>query len=475
MNTLRKTIAFAFLIFLLTACGAKAQNGILTASGTVETTEIVIAPELSGKVLEVLVDNGATVKAGDVLLKLDDTLLKAQRAIAVASLETAKAAALTAGSGVASAQAQYDIAANTALIQNMRTRSQDWYKTQVAEFDLPLWYFDQKEQIAAAQSIVDISQKALVEAANKLASMQSKASTADFIQAETTLATAQAQYTVAKNLHDRTQNGKTIDDLSRRQLFLLARDTFLESKDVEAKWVTLNFLVDKDLRDAAEKIFDDAEANLKDAQQAYDDAITTDGAKDVLRARAEMSVAEEHYRTAQDFVRVLQTGMDSPAVTAAQRVLDLAKSQAAQASSAINQAQANLDMLDVQLSKTSVLAPVDGVILNRSAEPGSVVAVGASTLTLGRLDKLTITVFVPEDRLGEVAMGQIATVVVDAFPGEQFTATVSHIADQAEFTPRNVQTVEGRKATVFAVELDLGDTAGKIKPGMPADVTFKAK
>ena len=61
---------------------------------------------------------------------------------------------------------------------------------------------------------------------------------------------------------------------------------------------------------------------------------------------------------------------------------------------------------------------------------------------------------------------------VDFFPGEIFTATVVYIADQAEFTPRNVQTSEGRRSTVFAVELSLRNDAGKLKPGMPADVQF---
>jgi hypothetical protein len=61
---------------------------------------------------------------------------------------------------------------------------------------------------------------------------------------------------------------------------------------------------------------------------------------------------------------------------------------------------------------------------------------------------------------------------VDSFPDETFTATVTRIADQAEFTPRNVQTEDGRRATVFAIDLALLDPTGRLKPGMPADVEF---
>jgi HlyD family secretion protein len=91
---------------------------------------------------------------------------------------------------------------------------------------------------------------------------------------------------------------------------------------------------------------------------------------------------------------------------------------------------------------------------------------------MANLKELTITVYVPEDRYGEISLGQEVTVTVDSFPHQTFKATVSFISDQAEFTPRNVQTVEGRSATVYAVKLKVSDPEGKLKIGMPADVVF---
>ena len=96
-------------------------------------------------------------------------------------------------------------------------------------------------------------------------------------------------------------------------------------------------------------------------------------------------------------------------------------------------------------------------------------------MTIGQLNSLRITVYVPEDRYGQVKLGEKALVSVDSFPEEKFSATVVHIADQAEFTPRNVQTAEGRKTTVFAVELSIENPEGKLKPGMPADVCFSCQ
>lgn len=449
--------------------------GGLTASGTVETTEISIAPETSGKILEVNVQEGDAVKAGDVLFKLDDSLLQAQRSVAAAAVETAKGAAATADAAVASAQAQYDIAYNAAQTQNkVPARTAGWTSNTPAEFTLPDWYFSSTEQLAAAQSAVDAAKAGLDKAQAKLVEVQGKISSADFVKAEADLALAQINFSVADNLNTRVKNSQNVDDLTRRQLFLLSRNAANVARGRDPKW-TSPITMDQELRDAAQQIYDDAKSALDDAQDAYDDALTTKGANDVLKARADVSIAQELYYTAQDYTRRLQTGVNSSSVTAAQKGLDQAQSAAAQAKIAINQAQANLDLVDAQIAKVTVKAPVDGVILTRAAEPGSVVNAGSVMMTLGRLDELTITVYVPEDRIGSVVRGQVTQVTVDSFPGETFKAIVSFIADQAEFTPRNVQTVEGRKNTVFAVKLKLDNANGKLKPGMPADVIFAQK
>jgi len=448
-----------------------AANGKLAASGTVESTEISIAPELSGKVAEVNVEEGDPVKAGEVLFRLDDSLLKAQKEVASAGLETAKAAASTAQAGVAAAQIQYEMAFNAAMLEHGSKRTLDWYQNQPGEFTLPSWYYTQAEQLTAAQTEVDAAKTAWDKTQKQQAEVELKAASAEFVKAETELAAAQARYQVANNLHERLKNGKNIDDMTRRQLYLLMKDAALKAKGVAPRWVSSNLA--QDLRDAAEKIFEDAKANLDDAQDAYDEAVTTDGAKDVLKVRAETSDAEERYYTALDYVRILQVGPEAQTVTVVEKALDQAKSAAAQSQTAVSQAEANLALIEAQLAKLVVTAPVDGMILTRNVEPGEVVSPGSVVFSLSRLSDLTITVYIPEDRYGEVKLGQAAAVTVDSFADQTFNATVIHIADQAEFTPRNVQTAEGRKSTVFAIKLQVDDPNGNLKPGMPADVVFK--
>ena len=219
-------------------------------------------------------------------------------------------------------------------------------------------------------------------------------------------------------------------------------------------------------------MYDEAQDELESVQEAYNDLLTTEAADEVLQARAEVSVAQERYFAALDFLRTLQTGDQSTGVAAAEGAMKQTQAAAGQAQKAVEQAQANLNLIDAQIAKLIVYAPADGTVLTRNVEPGEFVQPGATVFALANLENLTITVYVPEDRYGEISLGQQADVNVDSFPGVTFSAQVTYIADTAEYTPRNVQTVEGRSATVYAIKLKVDDPEGKLKPGMPADVKF---
>jgi HlyD family secretion protein len=138
-------------------------------------------------------------------------------------------------------------------------------------------------------------------------------------------------------------------------------------------------------------------------------------------------------------------------------------------------AQASLDLLNNQIAKMTVIAPVDGVVMTRSVDPGNVVYPGTELLSLARLNDLTITIYIPEESYGKITLGQTAAVAVDSFPGETFNAAVVFISKQPEFIPRAVQTISGSHSAVYAIQLKLGDGAGKLKPGMPADVSFNTQ
>jgi HlyD family secretion protein len=382
-------------------------------------------------------------------------------------VDAAKDALLTAQSAYDLAQAQYNATLTSARATQGAQRLADWAQRADSQFDQPLWYFNQDEQLAAAQAEVEASLQALQQSQADLDQTIKDLENAEFVAAETRLANARVAYLNAQTVNDRAQ--MTGGDVRPEDLTNLPASAHMYRINIA---IAKELSGDSEVVTAAQDALDAADAELNDAQKAYDDLLNTDAAEDVLNARARLSVAQERYEVALDTVSSLQTGKYSPQVVVAARALDQAKAALEQAQSAVDSAQANLDLIDTQMSKLTVSAPMDGVILARNVEPGGFVQPGGAALTMANLNELTITVYVPEDRYGEIHLGQEVSVSVDSFPGQTFTATVSSIADQAEFTPRNVQTVEGRSATVYAVKLKVSDPEGKLKLGMPADVVF---
>jgi HlyD family secretion protein len=413
------------------------DNGALVASGTIEGTQVVIAPELGGRVLEVLVGEGDLVQAGQALVRFDDALLRAQ-------LRQARASLLM-------AQANYDLAA--------RGSTEEQRRVAIASAQLEL--------INAEQAFRDLRENA-------------------------NLAEAQLQDTIAAI--DRTRD--------KAQQYMDNVKAAAEQTDVDAAWATLVIAQDKlekaqeDFRPYEKKDPNNLtraqlQAKLSAAQQQYDAAesrynnlVGQSNRYELAVAEAEVALAEAQLADAQRQYEQLEDGIDPDTLALAQARLHTAEAnlaaaragtspeQLAVAQAQVEVAQGAVDVIQAQIEKLLVSTPIDGVVLVRMAEPGEVLVAGAPLLTLLQLEDLTITVYVPEDRYGAISVGQAALVRVDSFPGERFNATVAHIADQAEFTPRNVQTEEGRRTTVFAVELVVENQEDKLKPGMPADVTF---
>jgi multidrug efflux pump subunit AcrA (membrane-fusion protein) len=466
-------VFLAAIIYFVVLVVSNKSDGKLRASGTIEAVEVNVSAETSGKVKEVLVEEGQAVKTSDALLNLDGSLLMAQRAVASAQLDSANAGVATSQNALAAAKAQYQVVLQTALTQDKKKRLQDWFTKDPGQFDQPGWYFSRTEQIQSAQKQVDISQKALEDAQADLVKVTQSLGKSEFLAAEQRLLDARLAYLITKNVNNKAQNSVTSD----APVGVYNRTHCGTNQGYRLSNPRLTNLVygcagDTNLSDIGKNIYDNASKELTDAQNTYNDLLTTQAADDVLQARANVSVAQEQYYSALDFLNSLQTGDQSQNVTAAKSTLDQAEAAVDQAKKAAQQAQANLNLLDAQVQKLTIYAPMDGIVLARNVDPGEFVQPGGAALTMANLNDLTITVYVPEDRYGEIKLGQSVNVTVDSFPGETFTATVTNIADQAEFTPRNVQTVSGRSATVYAVKLKVNDPEGKLKLGMPADVVF---
>lgn len=445
---MQKTFVRAIPIVILLLASAAAvyylgvvagdENGLLQASGTVEAVEIAVAAEVPGQVVEVLVDEGDLVAAGDVLYRLDDALLVAQLDQAKTAKDAAEAAQRMAEVNLEAAHLQLTMAMRAARQAERLGLISIWVDATPAAFQLPAWYFSKEEEIAAVEAEVEAAESNLDVEETNLKALLDEHDTADLETAETRLIQALGAYEATDAVQQQVQTA------NNAQIEALAQDQF------EA-----------------------AETELEAAQEAYDNLLSANAAEDVLEARARVALARERYFTALDQLAALQTGEDALEVQLAQLGVEQAEAAVEQARIAIAQAEAQLALIELQIAKLTVTAPAGGIITTRNLEIGEVLPAGVPFLTIGQLDALTITVYLPEDRYGAIALGDEVEVQVDSFPAETFNAVVVRIADQAEFTPRNVQTAEGRRSTVFAIELAVEDPAGKLRPGMPADVTFE--
>ena len=434
-NLLKVFSLAVVLTFILSAC-ATTDTGKITASGSFSAVDTSIASELSGKVTEVSVLEGESVTAGQTLFKIDAEVSQAQYDQAVAAVNAAEAAVQASRGQAASAEAQYQLALQGALVQDMPNRQVAWTNNPPENYR-EAWYFNETELIEAAQTQVDSAEKALESARTELENEQKKVSSKDFIAAEKRLALAQVTLTVAEATLTQSETAGNSD----------LKDAAIESKD------------------AAQAEFD---AALSDYQRM----LTTSAADSIILARSRVAVSQSTLDNARYALLALQTGDQSLQVVAAQKAAEAATSMVKQAEAGLEQAKQALNMAQLQLDRSTITSPVDGVVLTRNVEIGDLVVAGGTVMRVANLDTLDLVVYLPEDQYGQVNIGDVVNITVDSFAGETFEGTIVRISDEAEFTPKNVQTESGRKSTVYAVKIQVQNLDHRLKPGMPADVEF---
>jgi len=143
------------------------------------------------------------------------------------------------------------------------------------------------------------------------------------------------------------------------------------------------------------------------------------------------------------------------------------------AEAVLAEAEAGLSLVELQIEMMTLASPVDGVVGEVLVNVGETAAPGAPMVEIHEISDLRLTVYVAETHVASLTVGDEVDVRVDAYPLETWVGRIERIADQAQFTPSNVQTVEERVKLVFAVEIALDDEAGRLKAGMPADVNFQ--
>ena len=214
------------------------------------------------------------------------------------------------------------------------------------------------------------------------------------------------------------------------------------------------------------------------------DAAELPAQRDLARAQVDAASRDVEMQQAQlEFLRsdaqrqqeLLRNKTVSP--NEAERATSLARAQEKAVESAqmrVIQAKANLAQIESQLAEMKVTAPGHSILEILSVKVGDVLPANREVATLLLPDHLWVRVYVPQPWLGFIKLGDAVRVRVDSFPNENFNGRVEQINRQAEFTPRNVQTVEDRIRQVFGVKIRLDNSADKLRAGMSAEVTFPA-
>jgi len=138
----------------------------------------------------------------------------------------------------------------------------------------------------------------------------------------------------------------------------------------------------------------------------------------------------------------------------------------------LKEAQANLHFVERQMEDMRLVAFVEGVVLQVMKQGGEFASQGTPVLYLMVPDHLILRIYVPVSKVAKIEIGDQFDVTADAYPDEIFYGSVVQIADQAQFTPATVLTQEERVKLVFAIELLVDDSSGKLKPGMPVDASM---
>lgn len=213
-------------------------------------------------------------------------------------------------------------------------------------------------------------------------------------------------------------------------------------------------------------------AEASAAKVEFDKAV-----RELKRSRAQVAAAEQELALMEEGTRKEELAEAAAALAEAEAAVQLAEhgfraEEIAQAAAQVASGQAQVDALRTQIEELTVVSPCECVVEGISLRPGDLVAANAPAVSLLDLTRLWVRTYVPEERLGEIRLGQRVPLRVDGIPGRRFAGTVTFLATDGEFTPRNIQTPEERGKQVFRAKITLEESVELLRVGMGADVLF---
>lgn len=385
---------------------------MVEGSGQIEGTEVVVGTKIPGRIAWLPLEEGDRVTSGQALVRLSADDLAADVRQADAQVLAARAQVLQAEAGAGAAQEQ------ALQTETNRVLAREDTDSRVAQAEAALG--EAQARLGAARA-------------------QGQQARAAVRTAQDTLLGAQADLTKA-----------TKDQRRFRELYAQGA---VAAADVDAVWAAYEAAL--------------ARHHAAESQMAGTAAAQTQADQDIAAALA--AVTRARAAVAQARTGALVVLLRGQEAAAARDQTARARALAQAAREQLGAAGAARDRAAAAYGDATIAAPVSGVVLRKLAHEGEVVAAGTPILTLIDTGRLWLKIYVNEVDLGRLRLGDRASVTIDAFPGRGFEAVVSEIGQQAEFTPKTVQTKDERTRLVYGIKLRLLDPAGYLKPGMPAD------
>jgi HlyD family secretion protein len=239
----------------------------------------------------------------------------------------------------------------------------------------------------------------------------------------------------------------------------------------------------------ARAVAQQARRDWERAQQLYKQEDISTQQFDQFRAR--FAATESEVRAAEQRVSLLKEGARTgeveaarAAVARARAALELSEANRLQVRrqqqelatrrSDLDRARAQVAVIDSQIGDTTVVAPIDGVVLVKAAEVGEVLTPGTPVMSIGDLSRPWVRAYIPETQLGRVKLSDAVRITTDSFAGKEYRGRVSFISSEAEFTPKQIQTEEERVRLVYRIKVDVENPNQELKINMPVDGVIEA-
>jgi HlyD family secretion protein len=240
------------------------------------------------------------------------------------------------------------------------------------------------------------------------------------------------------------------------------------SGNIEATEVIVSFQVSGKIKE----IFTDEGKIVK-----KDDVLAMLDTEELLRVQAQTQAAlreaELNYKKLKDDAERAERLFEGGAISGQDR--DDAKTGADMAEARKDNLENALALANIRLKYAQLLAPLDGFVLVKSREVGELVQIGDAIFILADLHNIWLTGYINETELGKVKLNQDAEITIDTYPGKIYKGRVSFISQEAEFTPKHIQTKEERAKLVYRIKIAIDNTDLELKSGMPADAYIIAK